>query len=152
MARQPDRLEDLLDRARFLPLSADGAIEAIVAACDDPRSSMQDISESIGKEPGLAAVVLRQANSAHYGYGRRVESIPDAVVVLGIGTVRSLAIASAVLRQLAVDRDGLSQHRLAVLQHSVTTAITARVLAKRQGTTHPERAFLTGIIHELGTV
>jgi HD-like signal output (HDOD) protein len=152
MHQPPDRLEELLDRARFLPLSEDGAIEGIVAACDDPRSSMHDIAERIGKEPGLAAVVLRQANSAHYGYGRRVETIPDASVVLGVGTIRSLAIASAVLRQLAVDRDGLTAHRLLVLEHSVTTAITARVLARRQGTTHPEKAFLTGIIHELGTI
>jgi HD-like signal output (HDOD) protein len=152
MHRQPDRLEELLDRARFLPLSADGAIEGIVAACDDPRSSMHDIAGRIELEPGVAAVVLRQANSAHYGYGRRVETIPDAAVVLGIGTIRSLAIASAVLKLLAVDRDGLSQHRQQILQHSVATAITARVLARRQGTTHPEKAFLTGIIHELGTI
>jgi HD-like signal output (HDOD) protein len=146
------RLEELLSRARSLPLSSDGAIEAVIAACDDPRSSMHDIAERIGQEPGLAAVVLRQANSAHYGYGRRIETIPDAAVVLGLGTIRSLAIASAVLRLLAVDRDGLSVHRRGLLDHSVCAAIAARTLARRQGPTHPEKAFLAAIIHELGTI
>ena len=51
---------------------------------------MHDIAAKIELEPGVAAVVLRQANSAHYGYGRRVETIPDAAVVLGIGTIRLL--------------------------------------------------------------
>jgi succinate dehydrogenase/fumarate reductase flavoprotein subunit len=74
---------------------SDGAIESVIAACDDPRSGMQDIATRIGREPGLAAVVLRQANSAHYAFGRRIETIPDAAVVLGLGTIRSLAITSA---------------------------------------------------------
>jgi HD-like signal output (HDOD) protein len=72
--------------------------------------------------------------------------------VLGVGTIRSLAIASAVLRLLAVDRDGLTMHRRALLEHSVATGIAARTLARRQGVTHPEKAFLAGIIHELGTI
>jgi HD-like signal output (HDOD) protein len=152
MSDGQQRLDELLVRARSLPLSTDGAIEAILAACDDPRSSMHTIAERIGKEPGLATIVLRQANSAHYGYGRRVETIPDAAVVLGIGTIRSLAIASAVLRLLAVDRDGLSSWRRQLLEHCVATGIGARTLARRQGVTHPEKAFLAGIIHELGTI
>ena len=146
------RLEALVEEARSLPLSADGVIEAVVESCDDPHASMADVSERIGREPGLAAVVLRQANSAHYGFGRRVDTLVDAAVVLGVGTIRSLAIASAVLRMLAVDRDGLSSFRRELLQHSVWTGIAARTLARRQDTAHPEKAFLAGLMHELGTI
>jgi HD-like signal output (HDOD) protein len=135
-----------------LPLSSDGSIESVIAACDDPRSGMQDIATRIGREPGLAAVVLRQANSAHYAFGRRIETIPDAAVVLGLGTIRSLAITSAVLRLLAVDRDGLSQFRRQLLEHCVCVGLASRILARRQDTAHPEKAFLSGTVHELGTV
>jgi HD-like signal output (HDOD) protein len=147
-----ERLDALVSRVRSLPLSADGAIEAVIDACDDPRSGMNDIAARIGREPGLAAVVMRQANSAHYAFGRRVETIPDAAVVLGLGTIRSLAITSSVLRLLAVDRDGLSQFRRQLLEHSVCVGIAARILARRQETAHPEKAFLAGTLHELGTV
>ncbi len=146
------RLDEMVARVRSLPLSSDGAIEAVIEACDDPRSGMQDIATRIGREPGLAAVVLRQANSAHYAFGRRIETIPDAAVVLGLGTIRSLAITSAVLRLLAVDRDGLSQFRRQLLEHCVCVGLAARILARRQDTAHPEKAFLAGTVHELGMV
>jgi HD-like signal output (HDOD) protein len=142
----------MVAKVRSLPLSADGAIEAVIEACDDPRSGMVEIAQKIGREPGLAAVVLRQANSAHYAFGRKVDTLPDAAVVLGLGTIRSLAITSAVLRLLAVDRDGLSQYRRQILEHSVCVGIAARILARRQDTSHPEKAFLAGTLHELGTV
>src|SRR6195952_2603538 len=99
------RLDEMVARVRSLPLSSDGAIESVIEACDDPRSGMQDIATRIGREPGLAAVVLRQANSAHYAFGRRIETIPDAAVVLGLGTIRSLAITSAVLRLVRAHPD-----------------------------------------------
>jgi HD-like signal output (HDOD) protein len=147
-----ERLDEMVARVRSLPLSSDGAIESVIEACDDPRSGMQDIATRIGREPGLAAVVLRQANSAHYAFGRRIETIPDAAVVLGLGTIRSLAITSAVLRLLAVDRDGLSQFRRQLLEHCVCVGLAARILARRQDTAHPEKAFLCGTVHQLGTV
>ena len=139
MHDQATRIDEFVDAARSLPLSADGAIEAVVDACDDPRSAMGDIAERIAREPGLAAIVLRQANSAHYGYGRRVDTVLDAAVVLGIGTIRSLAITSAVLRFLAIDRDGLSAFRRDLLRHSVGVGIAARTLAPGRTRRIPRR-------------
>ena len=144
-------IDDVVERVRSLPLSANGALEAIVDACDSRLTTMPEIAERVGREPALAAIVLRQANSAYYGFGRRVETLPDACVLLGIATIRTLALTNAALRFLAVDRDGLTQMRRALLEHSVATAIAARALARRAGD-HPDRAFLTGLVHELGTI
>jgi HD-like signal output (HDOD) protein len=152
MTAENARLDSFVELARALPLSKDGAIEAVVAACDDHDSSMQDIADCIGREPGLAAITLRQANSAHYGYGRRVDTLLDAAVVLGVQTVRSLAISAAVLRLLVLDRDGLSAHRRGILDHSICTGVAARTIARRANNTHPERAFVAGLVHELGTI
>ena len=151
MTGDPQRLDAMLDRIRSLPLSADGSIEAIVDACDSPTTTMGEIGKRVGREPALTAVVLRQANSAYYGFGRKVETLPDAVVLLGIGTIRTLALTNAALRFLAIDRDGLTRMRRELLTHSVTTAVAARVIARR-GSAHPEKAFLSGIVHELGTI
>ncbi len=147
----PARLDAMVERVRSLPLSADGALEAVLAACDSPTTTMVDIGERVGREPALAAVVMRQANSPYYGFGRKVETLPDACVLLGVGTIRTLALTNAALRFLAIDRDGLTQLRRDLLAHSVTTAVAARAIARRGGA-HPEKAFLCGIIHELGTI
>ena len=72
-------------------------------------------------------------------------------MLLGIATIRTLALTNAALRFLAVDRDGLSPMRRELLDHSIATAVAARALAKRAGDP-PDRAFLCGLIHELGTI
>ncbi len=74
MAPDETRLDAMLERVRSLPLSHDGAIEEIVDACDSPYTTMPEIAERVGHEPALAAIVMRQANSAYYGYGRRMEN------------------------------------------------------------------------------
>ena len=151
MIAETDQLDAVLGRVRSLPLSEDGAIEAIVTACDSPTTTMPEIARRVAREPALAAVILRQANSAYYGFGRKVETVPDACVLLGIATIRTLALTNAALRFLAIDRDGLTQLRRGLLTHSVTTAVAARVIARRGGA-HPEKAFLCGLVHELGTI
>lgn len=145
------RLDAVIERVRSLPLSHDGAIEGIVDACDSAQTTMAEIANKVGREPALAAIVMRQANSAYYGYGRKVDTLPDACVLLGIGTIRTLALTNAALRFLAVDRDGLTAMRRELLEHSIATAVAARALARRAGA-HPDKAFLCGLIHELGTI
>ncbi len=146
-----DPLDAMLERVRSLPLSADGAIEDIITACDSPTTTMSAVAQRVGHEPALAAIVMRQANSAYYGFGRRIETLPDACVLLGIGTLRTLALTNAALRFLAIDNDGLTPIRRGLLEHSVTVAAAARALALRAGE-QTDRAFLTGLIHELGRI
>jgi HD-like signal output (HDOD) protein len=150
-AADQQRLDAVIDRVRSLPLSADGAIEEIIDACDSVQTTMGEIAERVGREPALAAIIMRQANSAYYGFGRKVDTLGDACVLLGIGTIRTLALTNAALRFLAVDRDGLTQMRRSLLEHSIATALASRALARRAGA-HPEKAFLCGLIHELGTI
>ena len=145
------RLDELIEKVRSLPLSDNGAIEQIVEACDSPLTTMPEIAGRVGREPALAAIVMRQANSAYYGFGRKVETLSDACVLLGIGTIRTVALTNAALRFLAVDRDGLSPMRRSLLEHSIATAVAARALARRAGEP-PDKAFLTGLVHELGTI
>ena len=44
------------------------------------------------------------------------------------------------------------QFRRQLLEHCVCVGLAARILARRQDTAHPEKAFLSGTVHELGTV
>lgn len=151
MRPAPDALDAIVQRVRSLPLSTDGAIEQIVAACDSATATLPEVAQLVAREPALAAIVMRQANSAYYGFGRRVDTLADACVLLGIASIRTLALTNAALRFLAVDRDGLTRIRRDLLAHSVAVGIAARAVARRGGA-HPERAFLCGLVHELGTI
>lgn len=64
---------------------------------DSERYSAPDLTTVIAGDPALTAKILRLANSAYYGYPRRVRTVDEAVVLMGSQAVRSTAIATAIM-------------------------------------------------------
>ena len=58
-----------------------------------PQVSGKRIAALIGQDVGLAAVVVRSANSPYFGSGRRIASIDDAIRMLGFGMLANLVRA-----------------------------------------------------------
>lgn len=102
----------------------------------------------INRDQGLAARVLRVANSAFYGFPGNIGSINEAVVVLGFHAVRSLALASGIIGQFS-PAEGKQFDRLAFWQHAIGTGVAARVLANVLGR-NAEEAFAAGLLHDVG--
>ncbi|HAI59823.1 MAG TPA: hypothetical protein DCM32_08100 [Xanthomonadaceae bacterium] len=67
---------------------------SISRALDDPTLDVGRIAEQVMADPVLAARVLQIANSALYGAGRRIDSIPVALGRLGLKTTRQLVLAA----------------------------------------------------------
>lgn len=67
---------------------------AICRALDDPRLDIEAIATQVMADPVLAARVLQLANSALFGAGRRIDSIPFALARLGLKTTRQLVLAA----------------------------------------------------------
>jgi HD-like signal output (HDOD) protein len=67
---------------------------AICKALEDPNVETHAIGEQVMADPVLGARVLQIANSAMYGAGRQIASIPLAVARLGLKTTRNLVLAA----------------------------------------------------------
>lgn len=67
---------------------------AICKALEDPNVEIGAIAEQVMADPALGARVLQIANSAMYGAGRQIASIPFAVTRLGLKTTRNLVLAA----------------------------------------------------------
>lgn len=118
----------------------------VVRAAGDPGTSAADLVEVMSADPGLVAKVLRIANSALFAYSHKVESLQQAVVVLGFKAVRNLAVAASA-RSLS-RRPGAVED--ALWRHSVGAAIAATTLAAASGRLVPDEAFTAGILHDIG--
>lgn len=106
------------------------------------------VAQMISRDPVLAAKSLRIANSSFYGMQRKVSTIHDCIVVLGLRTVTTMVTAMAVtgrFKNLTVENYDQRDFWL----HSVVTALCARVLAGKTGF-NPESAFTAGLIHDIG--
>ena len=126
------------------------AAPRLLSALCQPDATAQSISRLIGSEPGLAARVLRVANSPFYGVTRAIATIDRAVVVLGLDAVRGIAAAGCLDRSLSRGDPLLNMSQL--LRHSVATAAAAEALARMSDRSLAPEAFMAGLLHDFGSV
>jgi len=114
-----------------------------------PRSSIADIAKVLSEDQGLAARILKLANSPLFGYFSRIDTITQAVTIIGIQQVRDLALAISVMGLFKnVPEDLVSMNRF--WQHSIGCALASRALASSLRETNLERFFVAGILHDIG--
>jgi HD-like signal output (HDOD) protein len=106
---------------------------------------MDEIARVIQSDPGLAAQLLRVANSALYGRGRPIGSIEESIRVLGAKAVRQLVLTSAILNKFSGTTLAAAEQ---LWRHSVRSAAWAHELGRARGV-HDD-PFLHGLLHEIG--
>lgn len=151
--RLGQEIERALRSLRPLPRVA----RELLALSHSPDVSLNQIVDIVEFDPVLAARIVRLANSTFFGLRRRVSTIRDAVIVLGIQGVRNLAIGVALLPDphagevfgLPLSRTSGLNHE-AFLDHTLAVAISARRITTLIAPASADEAFLAGLIHDLG--
>jgi HD-like signal output (HDOD) protein len=70
---------------------------------DDPKAQTTNLAEVILSDTGLAARLLRLANSAYYNPRRRIDTVSQAITLLGYRELRNLIIATTSVSLFKVD-------------------------------------------------
>jgi putative nucleotidyltransferase with HDIG domain len=118
----------------------------LIAAFGRDDIDVTTLADKMSMDQGMAAKILRIANSSFYGLAGKVKTVRQAVLVLGFDNARALAVASQV-----IDHFG-GAHRARVAEfwrHSIATAVCARSLARHAGLDH-DAAFIAGLLHDIG--
>jgi len=124
----------------------------VLEALDNPDMDLGRMSAMVSAEPLLAARTVALANSAWYNPGGRlVTDVPKALVRIGFGKLRALAMAVAAEQLMHRDVLGPFQPLVRKLwAHSVDVAATASVLARRCTKLDRDAAFFAGMVHDIG--
>ena len=122
----------------------------LLDSCQDPEVNIQAIAKIVDKDAALCAKVLQLVNSAFIGARTAIRNIDQAVVYLGLDTVRNLAISVSVQQVFRrVETNGLlSMDRF--WHHSYTNALIAQNIAKTVHYPDHSEAYLTGLLHDIG--
>ncbi len=146
----------LTDPAVQAVISGAGNLPSIPSAFYDLMNQLEasdwcakDIATIIARDPAMSAKVLQLSNSAFFGVRRRMSSISDAVVYLGMDTLKTLVLNVKVfspfntLSSFSIERLG---------NHGVLTAILAKKIAEAEGCSaqETEDAFVAGLLHDIG--
>jgi diguanylate cyclase (GGDEF)-like protein len=141
-------LERILSRSDKLPTLPGIAIK-ILGAVQKERPDLQEIGEILATDPPLSAEVLRLINSSLYGLPRKVTSVFHAVNMLGLNTVKNLALSFALVKQPhEADTDAFDYPQF--WKMSLTAAIAAREIAQSVAPETAEDMFFIGLLHDMG--
>jgi HD-like signal output (HDOD) protein len=113
--------------------------------------TMSEIADAVSSDPVLSAKILKSVNSPFYGFPSRIDTIAYAVSVLGIDSIRYLAISNAVISKFSSIANTLVPID-SFWRHSFATGIIAQQLAHVRNYQHADRLFTAGLLHELGSL
>ncbi|MDI9571086.1 MAG: HDOD domain-containing protein [Pseudomonadota bacterium] len=126
----------------------------VLAICNDPAASANDLNRIIALDPVLTGKVLKLINSAYYSPGESISSLTRAIIILGMNTVKNLALSSAVMDNLCRHEQLSAKVMNDFWMHSLSTGVIAKILAARKGVASTEREeyFVAGLLHDLGKI
>lgn len=125
-------------------------VTEILRRLDDPETTPAEFQEIILKDPLITAKTLKLANSAYYGHPRAVTTISEAVILLGMETLRGLVIAISAYNVLNREVRGYRYEAEDFWKHSLSTALLARGILRLRGRRGEESFFVGGILHDIG--
>ncbi len=116
-----------------------------------PTTGTRDIAAVVRVDPNLTARLLRIANSSFYNFSRRIDTISRAVTVIGTAELYQLVLSISAVKTFANIPNELVKMET-FWRHSVYAGLLARAVAMRANVLHPERLFVSGLMHDIGSL
>jgi len=141
-------------RARVRNLDAMPSIPAVLSPLlrclelPPDQIEIEKITELISYDKSIAAQCLRMANSPLFAPGRAIETIRGAVIALGSRRLRDILWSSFLVRM--APKTEWPVNPAAFWEHSFGCAIVTQQLARKVGWEDPEKAYLCGLLHDIG--
>ncbi|HUN60802.1 MAG TPA: HDOD domain-containing protein [Candidatus Sulfotelmatobacter sp.] len=142
-------LKRRIERLQCLP-SSPAVLQPLLELLRQPtnRINVKRVVQLVSYDKTIAAQCLRIANSPLYGRVRETDSIHAAVVSLGIHRVEDILLTCC-LHQFSAGEQWATDPAV-FWRHSLGCAAVSRELAERIDYSDPDRAYLSGLLHDLG--
>lgn len=139
---------DQLDSVGQLP-TPPGVVARLLEVTQRPDASAHEVAKVVSGDPAMSAKILRFVNSPMAGINREVTSLQQAVALLGMNSVKMMALSFAVISTSTNVRcAGFDSRHFAAF--SATCGSAARHLSDRLGIESPSEAFTAGLLSQYG--
>jgi putative nucleotidyltransferase with HDIG domain len=129
-------------------------VSKVLEICNNPKTSPVDLNQVISLDPVLMGKVMRLINSAYYSLPNQITSLVRAIIMLGINTVKNLALSTAVLGTLGKSSDFQALNMEGFWRHSIAVGVTAKLIASKRNVDAKlrEEYFIAGLLHDIGKI
>ena len=113
------------------------------------QTDLEKVVEMVSYDGTIAAHCLRMANSPLFGR-RNTETVRSAVMALGLKRVEAILLGCWM--NGIVPRDKWAFDGVTFWRHSLGCALVSRKMAQLIGYPDPEKAYLSGLLHDMGVL
>jgi putative nucleotidyltransferase with HDIG domain len=124
----------------------------IMAIVEDPKASLSDVADIIMYDPIITANLLRTCNSAYFNLPRQIDSIHDAVTLLGIEQIVDMILLKSGAGNLRKGQNGYGLNEGDLWRYSVSSALISREIAHRKGVKNKQLIFTAALLKDIGKV
>ena len=145
-----EQLKQLAARVKCLP-SVPALYQQLNEAFRKDDPSPEQVGEIISHDIGMTTKILQLVNSAFFGLPQPINNPAEAVMYLGLTTVRSLVLSLQIFSQF--DQQACREFSLdALARHCWMTGVAARRVAQaeQKDTKVLDQCFLAGLLHDVG--
>ena len=121
----------------------------VLALTQKDNVDLVEIERLISNDPALSGKILRTVNSSFYGRSQHVGTMSDALVILGLQSVKTLALGFSLVSHLGRDKSGGFDY-LGYWRRSIYAANAARTIAAKVGFVQQEEVFLGSLLQDIG--
>lgn len=142
-------LSDLLEQDSEL-LALPHAVHALIADIDDPDAGVDELGRLVCRDIVLTVKLLRLVNSPYYGLSAKIDSVKQAVGIVGVRALRDLVIATKVAERF----NGLPEKLVSMRtfwDNALFGATLAKSLGRRLGMAH-ESIFAPALLRDIGAL
>ncbi|MGZ8213649.1 MAG: HDOD domain-containing protein [Methylosarcina sp.] len=124
----------------------------LIRASQHNEVSFKELTKIIGQDASLSSKVLATANSSFYRQWGEVTDLNRVITVLGLNTVRTIAITRTVQQFFSQIPPNHYTFLEMIWYRSLICAHLACHIATLTAYEFPDEAYLTGLIHRLGQI
>lgn len=129
--------------------SPKGAALAVMRLTRKEDASLSELARVVQTDPALVGRLIKAANSSQTGVRRPVAAVQDALLILGIPTVRYLALSFSLLSNHRSGKCGHFDYRR-FWSYSLACAVATQSIAGQIRSAPPEEAFCVGLLSRIG--
>ena len=112
---------------------------------ENENTTLTEIAEVIKKDVILTTKLLRIANTPYYGFPKKVATVEDALMLMGLNMLRIIIYTLCIT-------DIMNSHYQSLCKHSVSVGSIARLIAITLGLEKTGEVYTAGLLHDFGKI
>lgn len=143
------RVESIIQSISSLrPMPAN--VSRILNEVEKRDISIDGLVGLIGLDQALTALVLQMSNSVSLGYSRTCTTLNEAIMLIGLGRLKTILLTSSATGMMKRSLSGYRQGAGELWHHSLVVGVASEWLAQVLRYPNPEEAYVSGLLHDIG--